>query len=94
MVPQPLIQVPAQLRFKERVQQETTKLVPEVRDVQYPERMRTLGPETFEYPTTHSDLMQTLEFLMVGMKLIEFATAQYAQVKLCWAYALLKTRRT
>ena len=47
----------------ERVQRRATKLVPEVRDLPYTERLKALGLESLEYRRTRSDLIETFRIL-------------------------------
>ena len=51
------------INLLERVQRRATRLVPELRDLEYPERLRRLGLTTLEERRVRGDMIQTYKFL-------------------------------
>ena len=51
------------IKLLERVQRRATKLVPELRDLEYPERLKRLGLTTLEERRTRGDMIQTYKFI-------------------------------
>ena len=50
------------IKLLERVQRRATKLAPELRDLEYPERLRRLGLTTLEERRVRWDMIQTYKF--------------------------------
>ena len=51
------------IKLIERVQRRATKLVPELRELEYPERLRRLGLTTLEERRVRGDMIQTYKFI-------------------------------
>ena len=51
------------IKLLERVQRRATKLVPELRELEYPERLRRLGLTTLEERRVRGDMIQTYKFI-------------------------------
>ena len=51
------------IKLLERVQRRATKLVPELRELEYPDRLKRLGLTTLEERRVRGDMIQTYKFI-------------------------------